>query len=164
MLKILTKLFAMLKVNGNPGVNAETIYCPKRETQAITGETLVNVAGLGARLTAGASYRVRGSVPFSAGGASSGASFSFKSGAGSHVIRATLHNTAAPEDSVTFILTAQETEVEADLPAGDHWFDFEGQITGAIDGDFQITAAQKTNDAAALSVFLGGFIEFTRNG
>lgn len=163
MLKFLTKLFAMLKVQGNQGVNAETIFCPKRETQAITGETLVNVAGLGARLTAGASYHVRGSVPFSCG-AASGASFSFKSGHGSHLIRGTLHNAAAPEDSVSFILTAQETEVEADLPAGDHWFDLEGQINGAIDGDFQITAAQKTNDAEALSVFLGGFIEFTRIG
>lgn len=149
-----------ITVLGESPVPEEIIIARKRETESVSGTTYVDIAGLGAILKAGASYLVHGQILMTAGG-TGGAKFSFRSGASEHILRTTMHDWIAPENSVSFLTLAQETDTAAALPAGDHAFSIEGSIVGAVDGPFKIIGAQNSANSS-LAIYAGSYLEFTR--
>lgn len=129
-------------------------------TEEFTGTSYADVADLSAALETGNTYLIRALVLFTAGG-TGGAKFTFTSPAGVHSLRGTLQDWIAPENSVSYLITVEETDVAAALPAGDHAFELNGTITPSENGTLQIRAAQNSANNA-LSVYTGSYLEVTR--
>lgn len=153
----------MIKILGEQfSIPQEILIARKRETQHFSGTNYGDVAGLGATLEAGADYLVRGLVLMTIG-STGGAKFSFLSSASQHAIKGSIFDWI---DSIeaTYLLTAQQTDVTADVGAGDNSFEINGFIGGATGGGFRIIAAQSTSPSGndALTVYAGSYLQFTR--
>lgn len=135
------------------------IFAVKRETQEIYESTEAEaVDALGAYLTAGKSYLVRGRLPFQCG-ADGGAKFGFSADADLKYIRIAIHDAVAGDTPVDAYSTTGEA-VGDPLQAGEHTLEISGYILNAHGGDFLLMAAQNSSNALALSLRVGGYLEF----